>query len=127
MLEKPETSAEVVLVAIGDGFLAFDVGEALSTAGYFVLGPTVNREAALRLLQHTRPTAALVDFPAPKHRHCVVARQLRALSIPFALVGDAASNAAIREFPQAHLLPAPISDDALLAIVRIMHHPRTRT
>jgi two-component SAPR family response regulator len=74
-----------VLVVEDEMMIALDVQMMLEDNGYAVLGPVGSVEGALRLLDDTRPDAAVLDGNLRGQPVEPVARRLQSLGVPFVL------------------------------------------
>jgi len=74
-----------VLVVEDEFLIALEIEDILSAAGVDVIGPASTVAAALTLLQHERPDAAVLDANLQGELVVPVAQALRSLKIPFVL------------------------------------------
>ena len=74
-----------ILVLEDEVLLALDAAETLEELGVVVIGPVHRVEAALALLDHERPDAALLDVNINGSTSAEVATRLAAENIPFVL------------------------------------------
>jgi DNA-binding response OmpR family regulator len=74
-----------VLVVEDELLIALEIEDILSAAGVEVIGPATTVGAALALLQHERPDAAVLDANLRGEWVVPVAQVLRSLKIPFVL------------------------------------------
>ena len=95
-------AASNVLVVEPNFLLAEDMRSMIQSAGIEVLGPVASAELALRLVEQTRPDAALLDFVLADERTTIVARRLTDLRVPFVVV-----SAHPRHIIPGFLLAAP--------------------
>jgi DNA-binding response OmpR family regulator len=79
-------AASNVLVVEPNFLLAEDMRSTIQSAGIEVLGPVASAELALRLVEQTRPDAALFDFVLADHKTTMVARRLTELRVPFVVI-----------------------------------------
>jgi DNA-binding response OmpR family regulator len=71
-------SRVIVLIAEDNALLAFMMEDALIGGGHTVLGPTGRADAALRLVERTRPDLALIDLElAGEQSGIALARELQ--------------------------------------------------
>lgn len=115
MAEPEALLGLTVLVVEDEIFIALEIEQILSTAGYRVLGPVATVVDALALLENARPGAALLDLQLLDGISTTVAERLQALGIPFVLVS--AYTGPELEKPilaNAPLLAKPISPPCLL-------------
>jgi len=77
--------AGLVLVVEDDYFIAMDLRDTLTGAGYQVLGPVGTATDALELLNKHEPAAAILDVNLGDHRVTPVAQALATRSIPYVL------------------------------------------
>jgi DNA-binding response OmpR family regulator len=93
------------------------MARAVTTHGGLVLGPAASVQAALALLAHDRPDAAIVDAVLGPQDATDVARRLRDLQVPFVVAtgGDRARlPAALRDAPY---IGKPYTWDALVDLL----------
>jgi DNA-binding response OmpR family regulator len=74
-----------ILVVEDEFLIAMDLAQTLRRAGYHVLGPAGSVRAALELLRHVRPDAAVLDVNLRGERVTPVAVVLRAMAVPYIL------------------------------------------
>ncbi len=75
-----------VLVVEDEALIAMDIEMMIEEHGYDVLGPANSVDRALKLLEKTRPDVGLLDANLNGETIVPVARRLRSLNIPFALI-----------------------------------------
>ena len=80
---KQMDQPSVVLLAEGDAIVGVDLSDALTQAGYRVLGPAEITAEALNLLEQERPTLAVIDVQLKDGRCTQLIRQLRERGVPF--------------------------------------------
>lgn len=83
--EHLDGPARLVLVVEDEVFVAIDLACTLEDEGYRVLGPAATVAAALKLLGHERPDAAVLDVNLRGELVTPVARLLRQMAVPFVL------------------------------------------
>jgi two-component system, response regulator PdtaR len=74
-----------ILVVEDEYLIALEVDEALSAAGYRVIGPAPDVSTALELLKRARPDAAILDVNLAGQWVTPVAEVLQSMSVPFIL------------------------------------------
>jgi len=74
-----------ILVVEDEYLIALELHDVLTAAGYQVLGPAGDVDAALSLLKAERPDAAILDVNLAGQWVTPVAEVLRAASVPFIL------------------------------------------
>jgi DNA-binding NarL/FixJ family response regulator len=72
-----------ILIAEDSALLALDLGHALKTAGFEVIGPALSVEQALALIESPGCDAAVLDIDLRGSTSEQVAHRLLALAIPF--------------------------------------------
>ena len=83
----------MVLVVEDDAFIALDLEDVLSEAGFTVTGPVATVREALALLDgEHRPDVALLDYNLGEETSIPVARRLEALGIPFLFLSGQVSS-----------------------------------
>jgi len=80
-----EAIPKTVLVVEDEFLLAMDMKDALTGAGFRVLGPAGSVDHALDLLEAETPNAAVLDVTLGSEKVTPVALQLKSLGIPFVL------------------------------------------
>jgi DNA-binding response OmpR family regulator len=121
MVDQGQTDeAAAILVIDDDLFIAFAIEDIVARAGYRVVGPATSIEDGLRLVEHGRPTAALVDVRLGNQDASELARELQARSIPFAFVATYAERSAVSGFRDVPFLPKPFEDGMLLGLVNML-------
>ena len=72
-----------ILIVEDDPIIALDIAQTLSDAGATILGPAHKVAEALSLIEHERPTLAVLDWRLEQETASPVAHQLAALGVPF--------------------------------------------
>lgn len=114
--------AGLVLVVEDEYFIAMDLRDTLTGAGYQVLGPARTATDALELLNNHSPAAAVLDVNLGGQRVTPVAQALTTRSIPYVLA-SAYTDLDLDNEPllaKAVNLGKPTLPVALLAAVRRM-------
>ena len=81
-----------ILVVEDDAFIALDLQDVLSEAGYDVLGPVATVAEAMRLLSEDAPDMALLDYNLGEETSIPVAHKLEELSVPFMFLSGQVSS-----------------------------------
>ena len=81
-----------ILVVEDDAFIALDLQDVLSEAGYDVLGPVATVSEAMRLLSEDAPDMALLDYNLGEETSIPVAHKLEELSVPFMFLSGQVSS-----------------------------------
>jgi len=90
IITTAEQTPSLILVVEDDPFIALDLEQTLKREGYYVLGPASSVTAALALLRHTDPDAAVLDVNVQGKKVTPVAHVLANSGVPFVLAsGDA--------------------------------------
>lgn len=117
-MAQPDRSRRLQVLVVEDELLiAMDVEMLLDLNGHEVLGPASTIDAALRLMEDTRPDVALLDANLGGRSVVPLARRLRDMEIPFVMASAYASF----DFDGGELLSGvenvgkPISERRLLA------------
>lgn len=84
-MNSADGAKPLILVVEDEFFIAMDLRDTLTRAGYRVLGPTRSVADSLDLLQHSMPDAAVLDLNLDGESVSPVARVLKAMNIPFVL------------------------------------------
>ena len=79
----PNLQGRHILVVEDEALVAMLLEDALTDAGYTVLGPANSVAQALALLQHSRPEAAVLDLNLAGETSEPIADALAALGVPF--------------------------------------------
>lgn len=81
-----------VLVVEDDAFIALDLQDVLSEAGYQVIGPVGTVSEAIALLDAHQPDMALLDYNLGEETSIPVAQKLEDLSVPFMFLSGQVSS-----------------------------------
>jgi len=80
-----------ILIVEDSALLALDLGQALETAGFEVIGPALSVEQALALIENPGCDAAMLDINLRGSTSEQIAHKLLALAIPFVTLTGYAS------------------------------------
>ncbi len=107
-----------VLVVEDDSFLAFEMQDILSDAGYEVVGPAGTVAKALQLIDAREPHAAFVDCNLNGELSTAVAQTLTAKNIPFVVVSGSERDSLPAAFSNGLFARKPFKAAGLLEIAR---------
>lgn len=79
-------AGSLILIVEDEALIAMEIEARLKSLGYAVLGPAWSLQSASEVLASATPDAALLDVQLGADRSTPIARRLRELSIPYALV-----------------------------------------
>jgi len=110
-----------ILVVEDDALIAMEMAERLAELGYTPLEPAASIEAAEELISNQRPDAALLDANLAGVSSVPLGARLVAMGVPVAFCTgyDAIKNLP-PELAKAPILTKPISDAALVAVLKAM-------
>jgi DNA-binding response OmpR family regulator len=110
-----------ILVVEDDALIAMEMAERLAELGYAVFEPAASVEAAEKMIGAERPDAALLDANLAGVSSVPLGAKLAAMGVPVAFCTgyDAIKNLP-PELARAPILTKPISDDALVAVLKAM-------
>jgi DNA-binding response OmpR family regulator len=120
-MQDPE-SPSLILVVEDDLLVAADLAAMLVEASFAVLGPVSTVMAALHLLAHQRPDAAVLDVGLRNDLVTPLACDLQAMGVPF-LVATGYSRAALLNdnlLSSAPVLEKPIQPSALIDTLAVL-------
>lgn len=119
IVEK-EHVRKLVLVVEDEVFLAIDLDDALTNAGFEVQGPASTVDRALDLIASKQPDAAVLDVTLGSEKVTPVAAMLKTLGVPFVLAtaSDAAEIARHAVFVNVPILSKPTDMTCLVETVR---------
>lgn len=107
-----------VLVVEDDAIMAFDLADQLNAAGYAALGPAIDSEQALALLEGSACDVAVLDVNLGEGRTSEpVALELRRRSIQFVVVSGYTSDQHPPVFKGAPLMVKPLRFEELLGVL----------
>jgi CheY-like chemotaxis protein len=109
-----EQIAPLILIVEDDPFVAFELEHMLKHEGYHVLGPAPTISAALALLRHADPDAAVLDVNLRGDKVTPVAEALANSGVPFVLASGDAEPFADAVLANARNLGKPTGKTALL-------------
>lgn len=109
-----------ILVVEDNALLTMALEDTLTDAGFDVLGPALSVQDALRLLDHARPDAAVLDVNLNGTAVTPVALELQRQSIPFVLLSGYGADGIPVELRQVVNLKKPCSNADLLAALRAL-------
>src|SRR3546814_17119221 len=89
----------------------------LEEIGCNVVGPAVNVDEGLRLIDEQHPDVALLDIALSGEQRFPIADRLSELGVPFAFVTGLAAEALPARFRQAPMLSKPPTTSALPRLV----------
>src|SRR3546814_9197972 len=92
----------------------------LEEIGCNVVGPAVNVDEGLRLIDEQHPDVALLDIALSGEQSFPIADRLSELGVPFAFVTGLAAEALPARFRQAPMLSKPPTTSALTRIVEAL-------
>lgn len=111
-----------VLVVEDEWLIADQVAEALTDAGYDVVGPAAQISEALALVRDEPIDAALIDINVDGDRTFGLAAALSKASVPFAFLSGY-SKADLPEYLRERpLLQKPVDGNAVCSCVRALLH-----
>lgn len=110
----------LVLVVEDEVFLAIDLDEALTKAGFEVQGPAGTVDQALALIATRKPHAAVLDVTLGSEKVTPVALLLKSLGVPFVLAtaSDAAEIARHDVLAEVPNLGKPTNMTHLVSVMR---------
>jgi len=110
-----------ILVVEDDALIAMEMAERLTELGYTAFEPADSVEAAEKLIARQRPDAALLDANLAGVSSVALGARLVAMGVPVAFCTgyDAIKNLP-PELAKAPILTKPISDDALVAVLKAL-------
>jgi two-component system, response regulator PdtaR len=109
-----EPIAPLILVVEDDPFIALDLEHTLKREGYYVLGPASSVSAALALLQHADPDAAVLDVTLGSTKVTPLANVLADNQVPFVIASGDTEPFADEVLATARNLGKPTDKAALL-------------
>ena len=114
-----ELSARVLVVE-DEWLIANEFSLCLEEAGYEVVGPAHSVAQALRLLEETRPDAALLDISLHGEKSYPIAERLAECATPFAFL-TGYTNGEIADLCREHpCLQKPVTNEALLSVIDML-------
>ena len=90
--DSPAESTSRILVVEDDAFIALDLQDVLSEAGYQVIGPVATVSEAIALLDSHQPDMALLDYNLGDETSIPVAHRLEARGVPFMFLSGQVSS-----------------------------------
>jgi DNA-binding response OmpR family regulator len=119
--------SKAVLLVEDSAVTALAIADALEDAGYEIIGPFASSRPAIDSLRRTRPDCAILDVSLTTGNSVELARELRALNVPFVVHTGWPAHAEIAtEFRGAPWLEKPIRFDDLLTAVEALGTRRER-
>ena len=108
MAGEADLTGHRILVVEDEFYLATDTARAIRGAGAEVIGPCAQTVAALKELDVTEPTGAIIDIDLAAGRSYLLARTLRERGIPFVFVSGYDDEAIPAEFEDVRRLQKPV-------------------
>jgi PAS domain S-box-containing protein len=109
------SSGKRVLVVEDETLVAFELAAELEKTGFTVLGPAASVGQAMRLLDHERCHAAVLDINLGSSTSEPIAQRLIELGVPFITVSGYAPSQRPSVFKDAPFLPKPLNHRNLIA------------
>ena len=107
-----------VLIVEDEVFIAWDEAQALTNAGYTVIGPAHDLATALEYARNETPCAAVLDINLGHEMVWQVAETLNSHGVPFAFVTADTQHAELSDqYAETPLLSKPVSEQELIATV----------
>jgi DNA-binding response OmpR family regulator len=103
-----------ILLVEDDVFIALDLAELLSAAGYDMVGPATSVAAATSLLDDCGCDAAVIDVHLGDETSAAIAQRLRRDAIPFVVLSGYAQENLSADFAGARLVSKPVRMSELL-------------
>ncbi len=117
---QPSASAPRVMVVEDEMLIAMDLAQGLELQGYEVIGPFSTNAEALECLA-TPPDVALLDVNLGRETSAPVARRLRELQVPFAVLsGYGMTESFGPEYEAAPVLAKPYSESDMLELLKTL-------
>lgn len=107
-----------VLVVEDEAFVAIDIAEQLTQAGFEVVGPAPSVAKALKLIVEVGCDVAVLDVNLRDETAEAVARELRSQRTPFLFLSAVSKDHLPFGFSDEVLLPKPARPAALVAALR---------
>lgn len=110
MTSRQTESGSLILIVEDEALIAMEIEARVKSLGYSVLGPAWNLASASELLASATPHAALLDVQLANERATPIARRLRGLGVPYALVtGYARLSLKEEEFNDVRRISKPVT------------------
>jgi two-component sensor histidine kinase len=122
---SPLNDNDNVLVVEDESLVAMMMAEALAEMGFSVVGPFGNTTEAIRAVNETSVSAAILDINLGDELVYPVADLLTSRGIPFAFITGYGSGQLNRRYPQAPVLLKPV--DRIILREFFGRHPGTGT
>lgn len=119
-----EVSARVLVVE-DSVLVAMDLSSALTAAGYTVVGPAINLDEAMKLVNTNSLDAALLDMNLNGVMCFPVAEKLRELGVPFAfLTGYDKESSKAANFSEYPIVEKPVMEELMLDVLKTLVQPK---
>jgi DNA-binding response OmpR family regulator len=115
---KASVAGNRALVVEDEPFLAMDVSDLLTDAGFEVVGPATTVADALKLLDELGCDLAVLDIHLGDENSEPVALALKSRGIPFVVVSGNSQKHFPAGFGEAPFLSKPFSPSILLSLLR---------
>ena len=103
-----------VLIVEDDAFIAWDLSEQLTQAGFVVVGPAHTASKALALVEAHGCDIAVLDVNLGGHTSESVAVELKRLRVPFVMVSGYAREQKLSVFSSCPQFMKPVQIDRLI-------------
>ncbi|WP_416876989.1 response regulator [Litorimonas sp.] len=116
-----QTEHKSILIVEDDPFIAMDLEDTFTDAGFTVIGPVADVKSGLTLIKRQRPDIATLDYNLGRENSVPIANALEDLSVPYIfLSGQMRRVIENHDIPAQSIVGKPYVPSKLLKIIRYM-------